>query len=347
MSRIRTIKPEFWEDETIGALPLGARLLFIAAWNVADDEGLLRWTPEYMKAKAFVYDDHTLSQVADWMEALEKAELVHAYRAGRAQERAVYIVNFRKHQRIDKPQPGRLAPPSLSNRDNREMYFRRDGYMCHICGAPTNESRALVGNVYDHDSPQYAPDAPQPENDPSPDHLIPRSRGGSDYPSNIKTAHIHCNKARGDSPPPAGSGNSQNGPGLFPDYSQEEGKGKGSGTRKGNGNYPPEFEQFWINYPRKIGKADALRNWTKAIRAGASPSRLSEAAVCYGDLCKATNREVRFIPHPATWINRGSWDDDLEGEKQQATAAGKTTGKPDWMSQEAWEADWFGNEEPE
>jgi hypothetical protein len=42
MSRIRTIKPEFWEDEGNGRLSALARLLFIATFNMADDEGRLR-----------------------------------------------------------------------------------------------------------------------------------------------------------------------------------------------------------------------------------------------------------------------------------------------------------------
>jgi hypothetical protein len=57
MPRIRTVKPEFWEDELLGVMPRDARLLFIATFNMADDEGILRWTPAYIKAQAFMYDD--------------------------------------------------------------------------------------------------------------------------------------------------------------------------------------------------------------------------------------------------------------------------------------------------
>jgi hypothetical protein len=54
MARIRTIKPEFWEDDVIGSLSRDARLLFIATLNLADDEGLLRWSAAYLKASAFM-----------------------------------------------------------------------------------------------------------------------------------------------------------------------------------------------------------------------------------------------------------------------------------------------------
>ncbi len=35
MPRIRTVKPEFWEDELLGVMPRDARLLFIATFNMA------------------------------------------------------------------------------------------------------------------------------------------------------------------------------------------------------------------------------------------------------------------------------------------------------------------------
>ena len=34
MPRIRTIKPEFWEDDVIGRLSRDDRLLFIATWTM-------------------------------------------------------------------------------------------------------------------------------------------------------------------------------------------------------------------------------------------------------------------------------------------------------------------------
>ena len=51
MARIRTIKPEFWEDEDVGRLSPMARLLFIGSWSLADDEGLLTWSASFLKAK--------------------------------------------------------------------------------------------------------------------------------------------------------------------------------------------------------------------------------------------------------------------------------------------------------
>ena len=57
MARIRTIKPEFWEDEKLVMLPLGCRLFFIGTWNFADDLGVLRYNPVLLKSRIFPLDE--------------------------------------------------------------------------------------------------------------------------------------------------------------------------------------------------------------------------------------------------------------------------------------------------
>lgn len=63
----------------------------------------------------------------------------------------------------------------------RLRIYERDGFECQICHEPTE------------------PDA-EPGSDwyPTLDHVIPRSQGGSDDPSNLRTAHHWCNAVRGD-----------------------------------------------------------------------------------------------------------------------------------------------------
>lgn len=195
--RIRTIKPEFWDDDTLGAIPRDARLLFIATWNLADDEGILRWTPAFLKAGAFMYDDDiTEPVVSTLMTGLVRAEMMFPYSSGRARQRLCLIVNFRKHQKINRPQPGKFPPPLVGEPAVIGMYARRDEYTCHLCGGAVNKEPASVPlDPYS----LTCPDDLTPLN-ASPDHLVPRSKGGSDYPSNIRTAHLGCNKSRRDRP---------------------------------------------------------------------------------------------------------------------------------------------------
>lgn len=74
------------------------------------------------------------------------------------------------------------------------------------------------------------------------------------------------------------------------------------------------FADFWEMYPRKEGKADARRAWKKA-----APTVGGETAL-FGLVTKAlewqrksrswTDKHGAFIPHPSTYLNRGSWDDE-------------------------------------
>ncbi|MBV9023345.1 MAG: HNH endonuclease [Streptomycetaceae bacterium] len=182
MPRIRTVKPELWEDEVVGLLPRDARLLFIATFNMADDEGLLRWTPSYIKASAFMYDDDlTVADVGKLMHCLTDAGLLYPYIGGVARQQMAMVVNFRKHQRINRPQKSKLPPPSLQNPEVRRVYGRRDGWTCQLCGGgiPERPVRNDSHNL-------------------SIDHIKPQSAGGTDHPSNVRATHQACNKSRRD-----------------------------------------------------------------------------------------------------------------------------------------------------
>lgn len=64
----------------------------------------------------------------------------------------------------------------------RLRLYERDGYVCQICGAP-------VEVTADPCSGDWAPTL---------DHIVPRSRGGHDGDSNLRTAHRWCNSVLGD-----------------------------------------------------------------------------------------------------------------------------------------------------
>ena len=41
--RIRQIKPDYWRDEVIAAMPDSVARFYIGIWQEADDAGWLRW----------------------------------------------------------------------------------------------------------------------------------------------------------------------------------------------------------------------------------------------------------------------------------------------------------------
>lgn len=70
------------------------------------------------------------------------------------------------------------------------------------------------------------------------------------------------------------------------------------------------IESIYDAYPRKQGKQDALKAIAKAVKI-AGAVRLLERTQAYASATALWSDDDRqFIPHPATWFNRGSYDDD-------------------------------------
>jgi len=104
MSRIRTVKPEFWISEQIMNCSHSARLLFIGLWNFCDDGGVHPATIRKLKAEVFPGDDVTLIDIEGWMKELIHQKLVVEFTAQYNNESCnFWFVTGWKHQRIDKP----------------------------------------------------------------------------------------------------------------------------------------------------------------------------------------------------------------------------------------------------
>ena len=100
MARIRTIKPEFWEDEKLAKLPIHARLLFIGTWNFADDNGALLANPVLMKSHIFPYEDIGISTISEWIDMLvENGMLIRTTYNGKDY---LVIRKFLIHQKINR-----------------------------------------------------------------------------------------------------------------------------------------------------------------------------------------------------------------------------------------------------
>lgn len=109
MAKIRSIKPSFWEDEKIGSLPVEARLLFIGTWSLADDNGVLRGSPAYLRSQIYPYDEAvTAADVRRWIELLtaERMLVPFTHRG----EHYLLVRRFRDHQKIDARYATELIP---------------------------------------------------------------------------------------------------------------------------------------------------------------------------------------------------------------------------------------------
>lgn len=102
MARIRTIKPEFWTDEKVGTLKRDERLLFIGLWNIADDQGVVKANPSYIKGQLFSYDEDLRStSVNTWLTSLINARMLIPFQFNG--EGYFIIRTFEDHQLINRP----------------------------------------------------------------------------------------------------------------------------------------------------------------------------------------------------------------------------------------------------
>lgn len=79
----------------------------------------------------------------------------------------------------------------------------------------------------------------------------------------------------------------------------------------------PEFDRFWMIYPRKEAKGAARKAWDKALDK-TDAARLITAADSYR--ARMRNEEPRFVAHASTWLNQERWDDQ-PATRPQATGA--------------------------
>jgi len=116
VSRIRTIKPEFWTAGQVLECSRNARLLFIALWNFCDDHGRHPYRPKQIKAEAFPADDDISSEIIlGMLQELERNGLICRYAVEDAE---YFVVTGWHHQRIDKRQDAKYPPPPQTHSAN-------------------------------------------------------------------------------------------------------------------------------------------------------------------------------------------------------------------------------------
>jgi hypothetical protein len=114
MPRIRTIKPEFPQSESMGRVSREARLLFILLWTICDDSGRTRAASRMLASLLYPYDDDAPKRIDGWLGELEREECVIRYQA----EGATYlqVCNWLNHQKIDKPSASKIPAFDESSR---------------------------------------------------------------------------------------------------------------------------------------------------------------------------------------------------------------------------------------
>jgi hypothetical protein len=231
VARIRTIKPEIFDDPDVGALAPLARWLFIGLLTQADRRGRLADEPKRLKLRLLGFD--AKADCDALLTDLCSTGMIIRYEVeGKAY---IQVRSFEKHQRPH-PAEAESTIPAYSS-ENVKLH-----------GEPCNATASK--------------------------NLVRRSKPCTDT-------------------------------GSLDTGSLDTGSLDRSSSPNGDG-----FDAFWESYPRKIGKGVARSVWKRLTP---SPPRqaLILAAVQKQRTClQWLSDGGQFIPHPATWLRQGRWDDD-------------------------------------
>jgi hypothetical protein len=108
MGRIRTIKPEWLEDERLLEAGSDSRVMSLALILLADDYGRGRASVRWLAGQVFAFEDESHAKVRETLAALS-GWFVETYEI-RGQH-YFQILNWSKHQRVDKPGKPRVPEP--------------------------------------------------------------------------------------------------------------------------------------------------------------------------------------------------------------------------------------------
>lgn len=102
-------------------------------------------------------------------------------------------------------------------------------------------------------------------------------------------------------------------------YTQSKTLKEGRKRNNNNAQYDQEFEAWWAEYPRKLGKAKAKSKWSALRKDGISAEKLTTARDNYNAEIKSSGTQEKFIKHGSTFLN-GGWQDYAEVKKELESA---------------------------
>ena len=211
---------------------------------------------------------------AELWDVVDNGIQIHDYCEHQTSKADVEAKRDQSRQRLVKHRKAKSSGLPFTEQDVLDKW----GTDCHICGEPI-----------DLNAPRHSKSAGW-KHGLHLDHVIPVTKGGENSLENVKPAHAVCNLSKNNS-----VGNAFL---SSPEYRIQNTETEV--TTSSN-----KFDEFWVVYPRKVGKQDAQRAYTRALKIATS-EEIFEGAKRYAS---DPNRVDQFTAHPATWLNRGSWGD--------------------------------------
>ena len=70
------------------------------------------------------------------------------------------------------------------------------------------------------------------------------------------------------------------------------------------------FDEFWQAYPKKTGKGEAKKAWSKIRPDAELLQQMLNAIACQSQSEQWRKDGGQFIPMPSTWLNQQRWEDE-------------------------------------
>ena len=90
------------------------------------------------------------------------------------------------------------------------------------------------------------------------------------------------------------------------------------------------FERFWCEYPKKVGKKDALKAFMRIANLEDTFPKLMDALAKFKTTPEWKMENGRYIPYPATWIHGERWNDEIHEDKWVALDRELRKKHPEW-----------------
>lgn len=138
--RIRTIRPEFYQSESVGSMTWKARLVFINLWSYVEDNGVNLDNPRLFRGQCMPYDDSVLDDIEDAFAELEQCGSIIRYE--RDGKRLLFIPGFEKWQNIQRPGTCHYLPPDGWNKRGCKIIPEDSGQLQeHSCESPEDSGQ--------------------------------------------------------------------------------------------------------------------------------------------------------------------------------------------------------------
>lgn len=166
MPRIRSIKPEFFDDEDVAKLSFAARLCFQGLWVWADRRGVVEDRPSRLKVRIFPFDDVDMDVL---LRELERGRFIVRYANG--EHACIQVRTFVHHQKPHPKEPvsdlPNLSDPGsrMTSPEKKRQAVKRNGQSGGLLSLGTGSGSGGFGLGSSEALTRSEPPPPPPEPD--------------------------------------------------------------------------------------------------------------------------------------------------------------------------------------